>query len=43
MAQFYIWSDYGLDLERRDLTLVPDTPSHDLSFCEVSFNLLKQF
>ena len=31
MAQFDLRPDCGLDLWRRDLTLVHDTPSHYLS------------
>ena len=41
-AQFDLWNNCDLDLERRNLILVHDTPSHNvLSFCEVSLNLLR--
>ena len=42
LAQFDLRPDCDLDLGRRNLTLVRDTPSHYvLSFCAVSFNLLQ--
>ena len=41
---FDLRPDCDLDLGRRNLTLVRNTPLHDvLSFCEVSSNLLQWF
>ena len=41
---FDLWPDCDLDLGRRNLNHVQDTPSHyALSFCEVPSNLLQKF